>query len=153
MKIVTTHRKAKRDYDILQGYEAGIELRGMEVKSLRMRGCSIDESFARIENGEVYLYNMHIPEFSKSSYFKPEPKRKRKLLFNKREIKKLIGYTTQKGLTLIPLKVYFNDRGLAKVEISLAKGRKLFDKRKKIKDEIIKKEVEKEFIRHQKKYR
>ena len=141
MKIVSTNRKARRDYQIIQSYEAGIELRGNEVKSLRTRSCSIDESFARVENEQVFLYNAHIPEFAKSSFFKSEPRRTRKLLLHKKEITKLIGLTTQKSLTLIPLKVYFNDRGIAKVEIALARGKQQQDKRRKIKEEIVDRET------------
>ena len=142
MKVIATNRKAKRDYQIVETYEAGIELKGNEVKSLRTKSCSLDDSFARIERGEVFAYNIHIPEFDKSSYFKPSPKRTRKLLFHKREIKRLIGLTTQKGFTLIPLKVFFNDRGIVKLDIALAKGRHSYDKRKKIKEEIVEKEAQ-----------
>ncbi|UCD15879.1 MAG: SsrA-binding protein SmpB [Candidatus Omnitrophota bacterium] len=141
MKVVSTNRKARHNYQITETYEAGIELKGNEVKSLRARSCSIEEGFALIEGGEAFLYNMHIPEFEKSSYFKSEPKRVRKLLFHKKEIKRLFGLTAQRGFTLIPLKVYFNDKGIVKVEIALAKGRHLVDKRKKIKEEIVKKEI------------
>lgn len=148
MKIISTNRKARRDFNIGETYEAGIELKGNEVKSLRVRSCSIDESFARMEAGEVFLYNMHIPEFEKSFYFKPDPKRVRKLLFHKKEIKRLVGLTAQRGFTLIPLKVYFNDRGIAKVEISLAKGKHVFDKRKKIKENIIKKDIARSMKRY-----
>jgi len=142
MKIVATNRKAKRDYNIFESFEAGMELRGNEVKSLRTKSCSLDDSFARAERGELFLYNLHIPEFIKSSFFKTEPKRTRKLLVHKTEIKKIIGFTTQRGFTIIPLKIYFNDRGKAKVEIVLAKGKHTFDKRKKIKDDIIKRETQ-----------
>ncbi len=142
MKAVSTNRKAKRDYHILETLEAGIELKGNEVKSLRTRSCSLEESFARIERGELFLYNMHIPEFEKSSFFKPDPKRVRKLLLHKKEIKKLIGLTAQRGLTIIPLKIYFNERGIAKIEIALAKGKHVFDKRKKLKEEIVKRETQ-----------
>ena len=149
---VATNRKARRDYEILNTFEAGIALQGMEVKSLRTRGCSIDESFARVEGQEVYLYNAHVPELVQSSYFKVDPKRTRKLLLHKKEIRKLLGLTTQKGLTLIPLKIYFNKRGLAKVQLALARGRRLFDKRKKIKEEIAKKEAEREIRRRFKRH-
>ena len=142
MKIVSTNRKARRDYQILETLEAGIELKGNEVKSLRTRSCSLDESFARIERQELFLYNMHIPEFEKSSFFKSEPKRVRKLLIHKKELKKLIGLTIQKGFTLIPLKIYFNQRGIAKLEIALAKGKHTFDKRKKLKEDIVRRETE-----------
>ena len=150
MKVVATHRKARHNYDIIETYETGIELKGMEVKSLRTRGCSIDESFARVENGEVFLYNMHIPEYAQASFFQPDPRRTRKLLLNKKEIKRLIGVTTQRGLTLVPLKLYFNDRGFAKIQLAVGKGRKLYDKRKKIKAEIAKKDAEKEIRRRAK---
>lgn len=149
VKLISTNKKAKRDYKIFETYEAGISLKGMEVKSLRTRGCSVDESFVRVEGGEVFIYNMHIPEFEKSSYFKVNPKRVRKLLLGKQEIKKLIGSVAQKGLTIIPIKLFFNQRGWAKVEIGLAKGIKTYDKRKKLKAEITKKETE----RALKKYR
>ena len=141
MKVVATNSKAKRDYQVIEVYEAGIELKGNEVKSLRTRSCSLMDSFARIEGGELFLYNMHIPEFEKSSYFKTEPKRTRKLLVHKQEIKKLIGLTTQKGFTLIPLRVYFSGRGMAKIEMALAKGRHTYDKRKKLRDEVVEKET------------
>lgn len=141
-KVVATNRKARRDYQVVETYEAGIELKGNEVKSLRTRGCTLDDSFARIERGELFLYNAHIPEFEKSSFFKTEPKRTRKLLIHKKEIRKLVGVTAQRGLTLIPIKVYFNQRGRVKVEIALARGKHTFDKRKKLKDDITNREVQ-----------
>jgi len=150
MKVISTNRRARHDYQILETLEAGIELKGNEVKSLRTQSCSLNESFARIERGELFLYNMYIPEFEKSSFFKPEPKRIRKLLIHKKEIKRLIGLTVQRGFTIIPLKIYFNDRGIAKIEIALAKGKHIFDKRKKFKEAIVKRETQramKEFYR------
>jgi len=141
-KAVATNRKARHDYQIIETYEAGIELKGNEVKSLRTKGCTLNDSFARIERGELFLYNAHIPEFEKSSFFRPEPKRTRKLLVHKKEIKKLVGLTTQRGLTLIPTKVYFNERGRVKVEIALARGKHTFDKRKKLKDDIAERETQ-----------
>ncbi len=149
-KSVATNRKARRDYDILDTFEAGIELKGMEVKSLRTRGCSIDESFARIENEEIFLHNAHIPEFPQASYFQPDPRRKRKLLMHKKEIRKLIGTITQKGLALIPLKIYFTDKGYVKVEMALGKGRRTIDKRRKIREELAKKEAERAVRRYDK---
>jgi len=144
VKIIATNRKARRDYEILETYEAGIELRGTEVKSLRTRGCSIEEAFGRIENEEVFVYNLNIPEYEKSFYFKSSPKRTRKLLLHKKEIKRLIGLTTQRGLTLIPLKIYFNDKNFVKIEISLAKGKLLYDKRRKIREKIADRETRRE---------
>ena len=143
MKLIATNRKAKHDFEILETFEAGIALKGSEVKSLRSGHCSIKESFARVEKEEVYLYNMNIPEFSKSSFFKADPLRVRKLLLHKRQIKKLLGVTSQKGYTLIPLKIYFTDKGLVKIELALAKGKKLYDKRRKIKEKITEKEMQK----------
>lgn len=151
MKIVVTNRKARRDYQILETLEAGVELKGNEVKSLRAKGCSIDDSFARVEAGEVFIHNMHISEFEKSFYFRPVPKRMRRLLLHKKEIKRLIGATTQAGLTLIPLKVYFNNRGIAKIEIALAKGRRIYDKRRKLKEELMKREAQAALKRYQRK--
>ena len=142
MKIIATNRRAKYDYQVAETYEAGIELYGNEVKSLRTKSCSLTDSFGRIERGELFLHNMHIPEFEKSSFFKAEPTRTRKLLVHKTEIKKLVGLTAQRGFTIVPLKVYFNDRGIVKVQIALAKGKHVFDKRRKLKDEIIKRETQ-----------
>lgn len=144
MKIIATNRKARRDYEILETYEAGVELKGTEVKSLRTKGCSIEEAFGRIENGELFVYNLNIPEYEKSSYFKAKPTRIRKLLLHKKEIKRLIGLTSQRGLTLVPLKIYFNDKNFVKLEISLAKGKLIHDKRRKIKEELADREVRRE---------
>lgn len=149
-KAVATNRKARRDYEVLETYEAGVELKGNEVKSLRTKSCTLEDSFARIEKGELFLYNMHVPEFEKSSFFKSVPKRTKKLLIHKNEIKKLTSLTTQKGLTLIPLKVYFNERGLAKVEIALARGKHTFDKRKKLKEKIVQRETQRDVKRFHK---
>jgi SsrA-binding protein len=141
MKIAGTNRKARRDYEIIEVFEAGIELKGSEVKSLRTKACALDDSFARIEYGELFLYNMHIPEFEKSSFFKANPKRTRRLLVHKKEIKRLIGLTSQRGFTLIPLKAYFNERGIVKIEIALAKGKHIYDKRRKLREEIAERET------------
>ena len=141
-KIIATNRKARRNYQIFETYEAGVSLRGDEVKSLRNSACSIEEGFARIENNEVIIYQMHIPEFTKSSYFKSEPKRPRKLLLHKKQIARLWGLTAQKGHTLIPLKVYFNQKGIAKIQLAVARGKKLYDKRRKLKEEYQRREVQ-----------
>ncbi len=147
-KVVATNRKARRNYQLFERLEVGIALRGDEVKSLRQGKCSIDESFARPEKGELFLYNMHISEFEKSSYFKSQPKRPRKLLLHRREISHLIGLISQKGYTLIPLQVYFNEKNIVKVELALAKGRRAFDKRRKIKEEYQKREVQRQIKRY-----
>ena len=132
-KIIATNRKALRDYIVLEAMECGIELKGSEVKSLRQGKISLNDSFARVENNEVILYNTHISPYEEASYLNVEPTRLRKLLLHKNQIRKLIGQVTQKGFTLIPLKVYFNDRGFAKIELALCKGKKLYDKREDIK--------------------
>lgn len=128
-----TNRKARRDYDILDSLECGIELKGGEVKSLRQGRMNIDDSFARIEKGEVILFNAHISPYEEASYLNVEPKRPRRLLLHKKQIKKLTGSLTQRGLTLVPLKVYFNVRGYAKVELGVGRGKKLYDKRDDVK--------------------
>lgn len=147
-KTIATNRKARRNYHLSDSYEAGIALRGDEVKSLRFSRCSIEEGFARVEKGEALLYNVYIPEFSKSSYFKSNPRRTRKLLMHKKEITRLLGLTSQKGFTLVPTKMYFNKRGIVKVEISLAKGKHLYDKRQKIKDEYTKREAQRQIKKY-----
>jgi len=128
-KLIANNKKAYHDYFIKDTYEAGIELFGTEVKSLRMGKCSLKESFIRIDNkGEVIVYGMHISPYEKGNIFNKDPLRPRKLLLHKYEINKLKAEIEQKGFTIVPLKVYFKD-GLAKVEIGLAQGKKLYDKR------------------------
>ncbi|MDK2882265.1 MAG: SsrA-binding protein [Bacillota bacterium] len=127
--MVTENRKARHDYFILQTYEAGLALVGTEVKSLREGKANLTDSFARVENGEVILYNMHISPYQKGGYVNHEPKRPRRLLLHKEEIARLAGAVQQKGLTLIPLSVYFTEKGWAKVALALARGKKLYDKR------------------------
>lgn len=142
MKAFATNKKARRDYEILETFEAGIALKGSEVKSLRRMTGNIDDAFVRIEKNEALIYNFHIPEYEKASYFKVDPKRVRKLLLHKKEIMRLAGLLARKGLTIVALQAYFNDRSLVKITIGLAKGRKQFDVRKKIKDDIVRREVD-----------
>ncbi|MGB9668097.1 MAG: SsrA-binding protein SmpB [Thermosulfidibacteraceae bacterium] len=142
MKIVAVNRKAKRDYEIEETCEAGIELKGSEVKSLREGNADINDAFARIVNGEVWLYNFRISPYRKSSVFVPDPDRPKKLLLKRREIDKLLGKLTVRGYTLIPLKVYFNERGWVKVELALVKGKKLYDKRAAIKEKELEREAQ-----------
>ncbi|MDD5477627.1 MAG: SsrA-binding protein SmpB [Candidatus Omnitrophica bacterium] len=132
-KNIITNRKAYRDYDVLESVESGIELKGSEVKSLRAGKINLDDSFARAEKEEIFLYNAHISHYTEASYLNVDPDRPRKLLLHKGQIERIIGKLTQKGLTLIPLKIYFNDRGFVKVELALCKGKKLYDKRESIK--------------------
>jgi SsrA-binding protein len=132
-KIIATNRKAGRDYEILDTFEAGIELKGSEVKSARAGSVNLNDSFARVEGSEVILYNTHISPYEEASYLNVEPARPRRLLLHRNQIKKITGQLTQRGLTLIPLKAYFNERGFAKIELALCKGKKLYDKREDIK--------------------
>jgi len=129
--VIATNRQAHRDYAILGTFEVGIELRGNEVKSLREKRVNFKDSFARVDKGEVLLYNLHITPYKYTTYEDIDPVRTRKLLLHKAQIKRLIGQTSEKGLTLIPLKMYFK-RGFAKVELALAKGKRLYDKRESI---------------------
>ena len=143
-KMIANNKKAYHDYFILDTYEAGIALAGTEVKSLRMGKCSIKESFIRIEDGEVFIYGMHISPYEKGNIFNRDPLRVKKLLLHKGEINKLVGKIAEKGFTLVPLKVYFKG-SLVKVEIGLAKGKKLYDKRADIAKKDMRREAEKEF--------
>ena len=143
-KMIANNKKAYHDYFILDTYEAGIALAGTEVKSLRMGKCSIKESFIRIEDGEVFIYGMHISPYEKGNIFNKDPLRVRKLLLHKSEINKLIGKTKEKGMAIVPLKVY-SSKSLVKVEIGLAKGKKLYDKRDDIAKKDQKREAEREF--------
>jgi len=144
VKQIANNKKAYFDYFIEDKYEAGIELFGTEVKSLRMGKCSIKESFIRIERGEVYVYGMHISPYEKGNIFNKDPLRVRKLLLHKREIMKLSGELAQKGYTLVPLSVYLKG-SLVKVEIGLARGKKLYDKRETMAKKDQRREAEKEF--------
>jgi len=144
IKILAQNKKAGHEYFIEEKYEAGIVLSGTEVKSVRMGKVNLKDSFARVENNEVYVYNMHISPYEKGNIFNKDPLRTRKLLLNRYEINKLIGYVTQKGYTLIPIKVYLK-HGLVKVELAVAKGKKLFDKREDIASKDAKREVERHF--------
>ena len=139
-KVVADNRRAKFDYAIDDVYEAGIALTGTEVKSLRFGDGSISDSYAEVKGGEVWLVNSHVPEFSHGNRFNHEPRRLRKLLLSAREIRKLHGAVAREGMTLVPLSLYFNSRGRAKVELALAKGKKAHDKRDTIKERDWKRE-------------
>ena len=143
MKLVANNKKAYHDYFIEEKYEAGLVLHGTEVKSLRMGKCSIKEASIRIEKEEVYIYVMHISPYEKGNIFNKDPLRVKKLLLHKQQIRKLIGNSAEKGYTIVPLQVYFRD-GRAKIEIGLAKGKKLYDKRQDIAKKDQKREAEKE---------
>lgn len=142
VKIVAENRRARFDYAIDTTYEAGIALTGTEVKALRAGEGSIAESYAEIADGAVWLVNSNVPEFSHGNRFNHEPKRPRKLLLHEREINKLHGAVAREGMTLVPLMIYFNSHGRAKVELALAKGKKAHDKRESIKERDWKREAQ-----------
>lgn len=144
IKLIANNKKAYHDYFIDDTFETGITLAGTEVKSLRMGKCSIKESFVRIEKGEVFIYGMHISPYEKGNIFNKDPLRVRKLLMHKAEINKLTGKIQEKGQTIVPLKVYFKG-SLVKVEIGLARGKKLYDKRQDIAKKDQRREAERDF--------
>lgn len=141
-RTITVNRRARHDYDILETYEAGIALTGPEVKSVRQGKVSLSEAYARVNKGELWLYNMHISPYDPVLQRNYDPRQPRKLLMHRREIDRLMGLTQQRGLTLIPLRVYFNERGYAKVELGLAKGKRKVDRRREIMEREIKREVD-----------
>ena len=143
-KLIANTKKAYHDFFIDETYECGIALHGTEVKSMRMGKCSIKEAFVRIEDGEVFVYGMHVSPYEKGNIFNKDPLRVKKLLLHKYEINKLLGKIKEKGYTLVPLQVYFKD-GKVKVEIGLARGKKLYDKREAIAKKDQRREAEKEF--------
>ncbi|MDR2044290.1 MAG: SsrA-binding protein SmpB [Clostridium sp.] len=143
-RLIANNKKAYHDYFIEETYEAGLALHGTEVKSMRMGKCSIKESFIRIEGGEMYVHGMHVSPYEKGNIFNKDPLRVKKLLLHKYEIRKLAGKTAEKGYTLVPLKVYFKD-GRAKVEVGLARGKKLYDKRQDLAKKDQRREAEKDF--------
>ncbi len=150
IKVVATNRKAAHDYVVLETYEAGIELVGTEVKSLREGKCNLKDSYATVKNGEIFLVNMHISPYSHGTAFNHDPTRQRKLLLHRQEIDKLSGKIKERGLTLVPLKVYFR-RGRAKVELGLVKGKHTYDKRKDIAKRDMEREMKRE-MKHKVKY-
>lgn len=131
-KTIATNKKARHEYFIEDTYEAGIVLTGTEIKSIRLGKVNIKESFAKIEQGEVILYGMHISPYEQGNRYNVDPVRERKLLLNRQEIRKLIGLTKEKGLTLVPLSLYINEDGRAKIQLGVARGKKLYDKREDI---------------------
>jgi SsrA-binding protein len=148
-KIITSNRKARHDYAILDTYEAGLVLKGTEVKSLRLGRASLLDGFATIDDGEMYLRNVHIPEYTQGSWTNHEPRRVRKLLLHRDEIERLIGKTKESGLTLVPLALYFSN-GKVKVEIALARGKRSYDKRQDLAKRDADREVSRALGRHRK---
>jgi len=143
-RILVENRKARHDYFIEETYEAGIELFGTEVKSVKLGKVNLKDSYAEVVDGEIFVYNMHISPYEKGNIFNRDPLRPKKLLMHKSEIRRLAGLVSQKGYTLIPLSLYVV-RGLVKVELALAKGKKLYDKREEIAKRDARREIEKEF--------
>ena len=141
MKIVAQNKKARHDYFTLETYEAGIELKGTEIKSIRKGSCNLKDSFVRIKDGEAYVENMYIAPYKEGNIFNVDPRRLRKLLLHKKEIRKLEKEIMQEGLTIVPLKVYFNV-SKAKVEIALVKGKKNYDKRQSLKEKDMKRDID-----------
>lgn len=144
IKLVANNKKAYHDYFIEDTYEAGIVLVGTEVKSLRMGHCSVKEAFIRSDNGELFVYQMHISPYEKGNIYNKDPLRPRKLMLHRQEINKILGKATEKGYTLVPLKVYFKG-SLVKVEVGVARGKKLYDKRQDIAKKDQRREAEREF--------
>ncbi len=146
-KTIVTNRRARFEYEILERFEAGLVLVGSEVKSLRDGRASIADAYAVIENGEAFVRNLHINIYEAANRFNHEPTRPRKLLLHRRELKRLIGRVTERGLTLVPLSLYFNERGFAKVSLGLARGKKLYDKREATKEREARREMERAYSR------
>jgi SsrA-binding protein len=144
IKLIANNKKAYHDYFITETYQAGIELTGTEVKSLRQGKCNLKDSFVRVENGEAYIFNMHISPYEQGNIFNKDPMRNRRLLLHKYEINKLVGAVTREGLTIVPVKIYFYG-SLVKVDIAIAKGKKLYDKRADIAEKTARREAEREF--------
>ena len=143
-RLIANNKKARHDYFLEETFEAGVELHGTEVKSLRQGNCSIKEAFVHIENGEVIIYGMHISPYEKGNIFNKDPMRPKRLLMHKKEISRLLGKIKEKGYTLVPVQVYFKG-SLVKVEIALARGKKLYDKRQDIAKKDARREAERDF--------
>lgn len=140
-KLIASNKKAFHEYFLMEDYEAGIALSGTEVKSLRQGKCSIKEAFVKVENGEIFVCQMHIPPYEQGNIFNKDPLRQRKLLMHKYEIGKLAGKVAEKGVTIVPVEVYFKG-GRVKLKISLAKGKKLYDKRQTLKEKDTKRDMD-----------
>ncbi len=146
-KVIATNRKARHEFEILDTWEAGLVLKGPEVKSLREGKVSFTDAFARVERGEVWLYSLHISPYEQANRFNQDPLRPRKLLLNRSEIRKLVGKVEEQGLTLVPLDIYFT-RGVAKITLALARGRKMHDKREKLKRQTMQREAQRAMDRY-----
>ena len=141
-KVIAKNRRAFHEYEMVETYEAGIELTGTEVRSLRENNCQLTDCFALIRDGEVWMHNVHITPFAHGNINNPDPDRKRKLLLHRKQIRMLHQQVKEKGLTLVPIKMYFKENGLVKVELALAKGKKMYDKRESMKERDTKREID-----------
>ncbi|MBI4531761.1 MAG: SsrA-binding protein SmpB [Candidatus Latescibacteria bacterium] len=150
MKLIAHNRKARHDYDILEKIEAGLVLTGTEVKALRVGKANLKDSFARIEQGHVVLQNMYIGPYDQGNIRNHDPTRLRRLLLHRYQIRRLVGRVSEKGLTLVPLSLYFNDKGIAKVELGLVRGRKTYDKREVVAEREAQREIERALRQSQK---
>ena len=148
--LLATNHKARRDYDILESHEAGIELKGTEIKSIRQHRVSIDDSFGRIDGGELFLYNMHVSPYEQGGRYNVDPVRARRLLMHRREIDRIAGLLSQKSVTLIPLRLY-QAHGLVKVELGVGKGKRVFEKRDRIRERETDREIQRAVRTRQKK--
>ena len=149
---LATNRKAKRDYDIMETTEAGLELKGTEIKSIRQHRVSLDDSFARVDEGELFLYNMHVSPYEQGGRYNVDPIRVRKLLMHREQIHRLAGLLTQKRLTLVPLRLY-RKHGLVKVELAVGKGKRVFEKRDRIREREMDREIQRAVRTRQKRPR
>jgi len=149
--LLATNHKARRDYDIVESYEAGIELRGTEIKSIRQHRVSIDDSFGRIDDGQLFLYNMHISPYEQGGRYNVDPIRVRRLLMHRKEIDRIAGLLAQKRVTLVPLRLY-QAHGLVKVELAVGKGRRVFEKRDRIRERETDREIQRAVRTKQKKH-
>ena len=146
MKLIASNRRARHFFNLEKTFEAGIVLIGPEVKSLRQGRANINEAFGKVEGSEIFIYNMHVSPYTEAGRWNPtDPRRPRKLLLNRMEIKRLIGAVTQKGYTIVPTRLYFNDRGYVKIEIALARGKKVHDRRDDLKKRAEDRDMEREF--------
>lgn len=147
MEVIATNRNAKYEYAFLDEFTAGLQLEGTEIKSIRNKDVSISEGYCAFKNNELYVLNMHIAPYEQASFRNHEPRRERKLLLNRQEIKKLSGKLKDKGLTIIPTRLFISDKGYAKLNIALAKGKKLHDKRESIKDKDVQRDIDRHLKR------
>ncbi|HOQ67975.1 MAG TPA: SsrA-binding protein SmpB [Candidatus Atribacteria bacterium] len=145
MKVIAENRKARHIYTIVEKAEAGIELKGTEVKSLRRHSVSLDQSFARVEGGEMWIYDLHIAPYDYGNLFNHDPRRPRRLLLHKREILRWGSQVEAKGMTIVPLRMYFNDKGKVKVEIALVKSKKVYDRRQEIQEREEERKLRRDF--------